>query len=118
MVCKRILAKKNLGKGLLSEKLNCFVRQSVGHTDTTTMQTRQQSKVCEEQALQVTWSPRLLAASVVPQGQPYTVEIDFDEASIYWKANKISTGLGTYTYRDKEALSPGRVLRSHTKLIQ
>ena len=33
------------------------------------------------------------------QNPPYTVEIDFDEASAAWKLNKKSQGNGTYTYK-------------------
>lgn len=33
------------------------------------------------------------------QRPPYTVDIDFDEASESWKSNKKSQGNGTYTYK-------------------
>ena len=37
--------------------------------------------------------------SQTTQLPPYTVEIDFDEASRSWKQNKKSQGNGTYTYK-------------------
>jgi hypothetical protein len=39
--------------------------------------------------------------------QSYIVEIDFDGASEAWKANKVSTGNGTYTYRCSAVLRNG-----------
>ena len=34
----------------------------------------------------------------IHKAQPYEVDIDFDEASEAWKANKISIGNGSYRY--------------------
>ena len=41
------------------------------------------------------------------RSQTTTVQIDFDEASAAWKANKIPKGNGTYTYRCSAILRSG-----------
>jgi hypothetical protein len=42
----------------------------------------------------------------------YTVQIDFDEASLAWKANKKSKGNGTYQYVCEQQLSIHRTCKN------
>ena len=46
--------------------------------------------------------------SVPPPTQLFEVNIDFDEASRAWRANKRSMGNGTYKYTCEKMISSGR----------
>lgn len=51
---------------------------------------------------------RPLEQSVPPVTQLFEVNIDFDEASRAWRANKRSMGNGTYKYTCEKMISSGR----------
>ena len=47
--------------------------------------------------------------------ESYSVDIDFDEASNAWRANKRSTGNGTFVYTKNAFQEPKKTSRSNTE---